>query len=186
MSEKKQFSRKRFFIDRHLQGRYMLTFLIPMLVMLVFMVFTILITSHTLMKNTTASMSQTVTDIISTELAYTNAPSEAEYKSIIGKIQNTMALFPEDEQLRQSVIQTTLLVFGLGLLVVIIQIVLLTIYFSHKVAGPLYRLHVAFKDVIEGNYATRIRLRKGDELQKTAALFNEAAEITQKRMQKLS
>jgi methyl-accepting chemotaxis protein len=55
------------------------------------------------------------------------------------------------------------LVGGLALMVALIG--LLGIYFTHKVAGPVYKMKKLLKQVGEGNLHVDARLRKGDELQ---------------------
>jgi nitrogen fixation/metabolism regulation signal transduction histidine kinase len=55
------------------------------------------------------------------------------------------------------------LVGGLALMVVLIG--LLGIYFTHKVAGPIYKMKRLLKQVGQGNLKVDARLRKGDELQ---------------------
>lgn len=54
------------------------------------------------------------------------------------------------------------LVGGLALMVVLIG--LLGIYFTHKVAGPIYKMKKLLKQVGDGNLHVETRLRKGDEL----------------------
>lgn len=63
------------------------------------------------------------------------------------------------------------LVGGLTLMVVLIG--LLGIYFTHKVAGPLYKLSQLLKQVGRGNLQVEARLRKGDELQAVFETFSE-------------
>jgi nitrogen fixation/metabolism regulation signal transduction histidine kinase len=55
------------------------------------------------------------------------------------------------------------LVAGLALMVVLIG--LLGIYFTHKVAGPVFKMKRLLRQVGEGNLRVEARLRKGDELQ---------------------
>ena len=55
------------------------------------------------------------------------------------------------------------LVGGLALMVVLIG--LLGIYFTHKVAGPVYKMKRLLKQVGKGDLHVDARLRKGDELQ---------------------
>ena len=45
--------------------------------------------------------------------------------------------------------------------------------FSHRVAGPAYRLMKSFEEVKAGNLDCHIRLRKGDHLTDVADKFNE-------------
>ncbi len=52
--------------------------------------------------------------------------------------------------------------------------VLFSLYVTHRVAGPLYRLEQYAKELEQGNLALRIRLRKGDDLQEIAGTLNVA------------
>jgi nitrogen fixation/metabolism regulation signal transduction histidine kinase len=63
---------------------------------------------------------------------------------------------------RQEVVIASL-VGGLALMVVLIG--LLGIYFTHKVAGPVYKMKRLLRQVGKGNLRVEARLRKGDELQ---------------------
>jgi nitrogen fixation/metabolism regulation signal transduction histidine kinase len=63
---------------------------------------------------------------------------------------------------RQSVLIYSL-VGGLALMVVMIG--LLGIYFTHKVAGPIYKMKGLLAKVGKGSLKVEARLRKGDELQ---------------------
>jgi nitrogen fixation/metabolism regulation signal transduction histidine kinase len=86
----------------------------------------------------------------------------AEHDKAIADQQRAIA----DQQLslihRQTVVIWSL-VGGLALMVVLIG--LLGIYFTHKVAGPVYKMKRLLKQVGEGNLRVEARLRKGDELQ---------------------
>lgn len=55
------------------------------------------------------------------------------------------------------------LVGGLAMMVVLIG--LFGIYFTHKVAGPIFKMTKLLRQVGVGNLAVEARLRKGDELQ---------------------
>jgi hypothetical protein len=63
---------------------------------------------------------------------------------------------------RQTVLIASL-VGGLALMVVLIG--LLGIYFTHKVAGPIYKMKRLLAQVGKGSLRVDARLRKGDELQ---------------------
>jgi nitrogen fixation/metabolism regulation signal transduction histidine kinase len=52
-----------------------------------------------------------------------------------------------------------------GLAVMVVLIGLLGIYFTHKVAGPVFKMKRLLKQVGEGNLRVDARLRRGDELQ---------------------
>ena len=61
----------------------------------------------------------------------------------------------------------------LALAVLIPAAAVLSIYLTHRLAGPLFRLEQTARELIRGNLALRIRLRKGDELHELAGLLNE-------------
>ncbi|HEV3194418.1 MAG TPA: hypothetical protein VGY54_28170 [Polyangiaceae bacterium] len=63
------------------------------------------------------------------------------------------------------------LVGGLALMVTLIG--LLGIYFTHKVAGPVYKMKRLLKQVGEGNLHVDARLRKGDELKDFFGAFTD-------------
>lgn len=74
------------------------------------------------------------------------------------------------------------LVGALGLMVVLIG--LLGIYFTHKVAGPIYKMKMLLRQVGEGKLTFYGKLRKGDELQdffETFATMVERIKERQKR-----
>lgn len=48
-----------------------------------------------------------------------------------------------------------------------------SIYLTHRLAGPLFRFEQTARELIRGNLALRIQLRKGDELHELAGLLNE-------------
>ena len=51
-----------------------------------------------------------------------------------------------------------------------------TVFLSHKIAGPLYRLQRGFRDLKTGDLQTRLYLRKSDEAKFISHDFNEAVE----------
>jgi HAMP domain-containing protein len=61
----------------------------------------------------------------------------------------------------------------LALAVLIPTAAVFSIYLTHRLAGPLFRIEQTARELIRGNLALRIRLRKGDELHELAGLLNE-------------
>src|SRR5256712_4367672 len=54
---------------------------------------------------------------------------------------------------------------------------LFSMYLTHRLAGPLYRFEQTARELIRGNLALRIRLRKRDELHELAGLLNEGFDM---------
>lgn len=58
----------------------------------------------------------------------------------------------------------------------------LSLFFSHFVAGPIYRFEKVFEAMEQGDLSMIVRLRKRDELKDTAELFNRALSGLRKRL----
>jgi methyl-accepting chemotaxis protein len=52
----------------------------------------------------------------------------------------------------------------------------LSIFITHKIAGPLYRLKKSLSMIVEGNLDVKVKLRKGDDLKDLAEHFNMLSE----------
>ena len=50
------------------------------------------------------------------------------------------------------------------------------IMFSHRIAGPWYRMEVILREIAEGSLTARVNLRKGDELQSLGDAINEVTD----------
>lgn len=55
-------------------------------------------------------------------------------------------------------------------------VIILGIYLSHRIAGPIFRMERFLSEMAEGNYNSRITLRKGDELAALADGMNKVCE----------
>ncbi|MBD3345072.1 MAG: HAMP domain-containing protein [Chitinivibrionales bacterium] len=182
VTQKKAFVRKHVFINRRLQGQYMLTFLIPMLIMLIFWLGTLYFASQSIINTTVSTIKKDIDNTIAVELQDISNPKVATYRNVVDEIRYYLRGFSSNKEYRQAVLSSLLWIFGAGLLLVIIQIVLLTIFFSHRVAGPVYRFEKACHSLIEGDYTEEIRLRKNDEMKNLASLFNDAIRKTRERL----
>ena len=60
-----------------------------------------------------------------------------------------------------------------------------SIYLSHKVAGPAYRLEKDMKKIAGGEFGLRLRIRKGDELQELTNEINGMVEKTGNMVMKI-
>lgn len=73
---------------------------------------------------------------------------------------------------------------GGGLALMIVLIGLLAIYFTHKVAGPIFKMKRLLNQVGEGKLVFDARLRKGDELQEFFEAFSKMVERLRERQQR--
>ena len=182
MNSKQGFVRKHFFIDRKMQGRYMLTLLIPMLILLVFFLITLYYASQSIVGTTTRIIKEEVENKTTTAFQDEESPPVEAYQALLLDIKNYIRDFSSDVKYRRAVLASLLWIFGIGIFIIVAQIALLTVFFSHKLAGPIYRLEKACQSIIDGNYAEKIFLRKGDEMQNLAHLLNEVIRLSNERL----
>ncbi len=70
----------------------------------------------------------------------------------------------------------------------IINIVLLmmsgiiNIFFSHRIAGPAYRISMVLKKIASGDWSQKAFLRKGDYLKEIASALNQSVDSTTERL----
>jgi nitrate/nitrite-specific signal transduction histidine kinase len=182
VDNKQGFVRKHFFIDRRMQGRYMMTLLIPMLIMLVFFLIVLYSASQSIVATTTRIIKEEVENKIAAQTQDQQNPSVDAYQALISNIKSYIRDFSSDVKYRKAVLQSLMWIFGIGILIIVVQIALLTIFFSHKLAGPIYRFEKMCHTLIEGNYTDKIYLRRGDEMQNLAQLINEVIRMTDERL----
>ncbi|MCL2220145.1 MAG: hypothetical protein FWC23_08410 [Chitinispirillia bacterium] len=179
---KQSFTRKHFFIDRSLQGRYMVTFLVPMLIMLVFMLLTLYLASQTIISTSAKIMKREIDNTIAVETQDRLEPTAEQYAKILEDVRVKVRDFGNIGDIRREFAGTLMWVFGAGILLVVLQIVMMTVFFSHKLAGPVFRFEKACRHVIDGKYDDVIYLRKGDQMQGLAQLLNESMRVSGQRI----
>lgn len=74
------------------------------------------------------------------------------------------------------VLRATNLALVRNLLLISPLIFILGLLFSHRIAGPVYRIGKTLRDISKGNLGLRIRLREGDELVDLADTINNLTE----------
>ena len=100
------FSRTHFFIDRKFQGRYMMTFFIPMLILLLFMLFTLYFASVTIIDTTTRIIKRDIENKISLELQDQTEPSIDQYKSTLNGITEYIRVFSSNKEFKQTILSS--------------------------------------------------------------------------------
>jgi hypothetical protein len=69
---------------------------------------------------------------------------------------------------RLSLVVTAIAVFGAALFVIV-----MSLYFLHRIAGPVYRIKVHMMDLMAGEPARELRFRQDDQLKDLADIFND-------------
>ena len=59
-------------------------------------------------------------------------------------------------------------------------IFIMGVLFSHKIAGPVYRIEKSLYEISKGNLALKVKLRSGDELWDMANIINDMTEALSK------
>ena len=94
--------------------------------------------------------------------------------------QTLKSMVHQDQELLQE-IGSVQLMAALAVCAVLLLHIALIVWIgltaSHKVAGPVYRLKKAMREVADGNPGVRIALRQGDELKEAADLFNRMMDV---------
>jgi signal transduction histidine kinase len=157
-----------------------------MFVMLLFMLGILYFVSQTMIQSTIRTLKQNLDSRIVSELQDERDPAPEQYKEVLEGVTEYVRTFTDSKEFQNNILSSLMMVVGGGLVLVIIQIVLLTVFFSHKIAGPIYRFEKACNNMIEGNYSTEIKLRKGDEMQNLAELLNEVMKVSRERLKTLS
>ncbi len=70
------------------------------------------------------------------------------------------------------ILPAVLIATGIVAIVISIATIFLTLYTSHKIAGPLYRIEKELEKLEEGDLTVSIKLRSGDEIQYLAEKLN--------------
>ena len=95
----------------------------------------------------------------------------AQNSTTVGIIDGHVAVHTTAEYLLPLMAQTV----SIELLVVSLFTIIMTLFISHKIAGPLYHLSMTFKKLGAGDL-TGLHLRQGDQLQEVATSYNEAVQ----------
>lgn len=65
---------------------------------------------------------------------------------------------------------------------ILLAIVIVSIFISHEVAGPLIHLEKSMGKIAEGDLTEKVALRKGDEFKEIAVAFNSMIDELKKKM----
>ena len=72
--------------------------------------------------------------------------------------------------------------FAVTFILVGLATIIVTLFVSHKIAGPLYRLKKAMQELGEGNLSAEVKLRDSDALKDIAEAFNHMAKKVKEKL----
>ena len=93
------------------------------------------------------------------------------YTSLVTLGEKLAAVYPQGRI--ASIVQMVNIRIVLSIIIISPFIIMIGIYFSHKIAGPIYRIERFLKDMADGNLGQALTLRKGDELVSIADGIND-------------
>ena len=107
---------------------------------------------------------------------------------IYSQATSSLLLLVEGNQLLEQYLLTTEKLLFIGCILIIIfsglLLATLALLHSHKVAGPLYRLEKVLEEMKEGKSPGKITLRKGDRVERLAALLEEVGKVMETNQKK--
>jgi len=84
------------------------------------------------------------------------------------------------------ILPSVLLASSVMIVIVGIAAILVTLFASHKIAGPLFRMEKEIKEIAQGNLNIDFHLRKNDQLKKLAMSLQEMTNSLKKDMKYIS
>ena len=160
-----QRSAKNYLIDKRFQLKYT-GFIVGMALVISIILGAFLVNTSRSVVEESKKVSQVATKNITDDPAYADNPELLKSFKDAADEQDRMMMARQRNMLVSILGGLTLLVLFIGVL---------GIYFTHKVAGPIYKMKLLLRQVGKGQLNFRGGLRKGDELQD---FFEAFAEMT--------
>lgn len=109
-----------------------------------------------------------------TEYEQARPPFQSESFSSLSLFKQSEKLSRRQREIFRDILDESNRKLFYKLLILFLFIALGSIFISHKIAGPFYRFQVGLNQIKTGNLKARVHLRKFDEGQFLAHIFNDA------------
>lgn len=173
---KKERKRRIYVVDKQMQFRMIATFLFSVLTAL--LVFTVLIFLYYWFTSMSGNNIFKEYITISRQVEMTDKDGNL-MRDASGRILTMTEDLPPKN--RFDIIIPPILINNL---VIMIVMAFVGIFFSHKVAGPVYRIKTDLRQIIEGRKGVRITLRKHDQMKDLADSINQLIEELERERQR--
>ncbi len=77
------------------------------------------------------------------------------------------------EKTGQAILPTILITNLITLALITLAAIIITLFISHRIAGPMFRFEKDIRQIAQGNLKVRINLRQKDQFSEMAKAFNE-------------
>jgi hypothetical protein len=176
---------KNYLIDSHFQLKYTGMILVVAIVISAVLGIFLWQTSGEVVQESqkVVEQSKKVSDVVKMSIkddpVYGGNPDLADAFNSAAAEQDGKILSQQAGLVRQQHMMLYALVGALAVMVFLIGV--LGIYFTHKVAGPIYKMKLLLRQVSDGKLNMGARLRKGDELQDFFDVFAKMVESLRER-----
>ena len=183
---KKKYVRKHYFINPQFQTRFLVSFIIPMFIFIFFIGVVMFFASRSAIFSAISIVGDDINGLIRSKQMHV-VEKNRQNMEIVEQVKEYAAKYAAGDVSNFSgdVLKSTSKVLILGLIIVILELAALTVFVSHKIAGPIYRFEWFSEALSKGNLTERIHLRKGDEMIGTADKFNKMADSIEEKISKL-
>ncbi|MBF0485353.1 MAG: methyl-accepting chemotaxis protein [Candidatus Omnitrophica bacterium] len=103
----------------------------------------------------------------------------ARHSSSVSVTKSRVVVMTTADLILPMLIQTVVVVA----IVIGIAAIGVTLFVSHKIAGPLFHFKRIFKEIAGGNFTKQVNLRKDDQFHTVAVEFNEIMTVVRTKMQ---
>ena len=79
-------------------------------------------------------------------------------------------------QLQQDIFSKSAVIYAITVLVILFGIIFLTLIYSHRIAGPVYRLSCFAKSLSDGDFSSNVHIRQNDAIHSLAGEMNNMVE----------
>ncbi len=181
-----KFVRKHYFINPRFQTRFLISFVVPMVVLILFIGVVMFFSAGAIIDSTLGLVGEEIHNMIRSKEMHVTEPAVCN-SEIVAQLRR----FASDWRAGDSagftgtLLVSTYKVLAAGLLIVLVELALLTVFVSHKIAGPMYRFQKFCEGIRSGDLTQRVHLRKGDEMMDMADDLNRVAEFMAKRVREI-
>jgi methyl-accepting chemotaxis protein len=86
---------------------------------------------------------------------------------------------------KNIIFMKSIIIYLISLVFIILGIIIISLFYSHKIAGPLYRIGSTVKNIGNGDFSIRIKLRHGDAVHSLAESINKLVESYENKTKEL-
>lgn len=167
--EKRSYKRRRYFIKPALQLRYMTVIILWMLTtaFIAGYLFYFSIWGAIIPEFSEAKLAEKL-EVLSRSKGYEQARQAVPEDKTLSIFGEAKLLSAQEQQTVANILKQANLRLIPKLIVLILVMAVVSIFISHKIAGPIYRFEKSAKAIEEGDLTLKFKLRQGDELKELA------------------